>query len=157
TYYDLKPAQSDFTTVGTCNILVLHKEKNQKCGHEVKPNGETGNFIGHLSNKHRITKEIIKDGQRIESKEVNTINSMFKQVEMKMGKKNKIDQALVEFIVRNSQSFYIVKSKWFKEFIYALNNSYEILSMKYIKQKIHEGYNYSKTLLVERINKEIEF
>ena len=29
--------------------------------------------------------------------------------------------------------------------------------MKYIKQKIHERYNYSKTLLVERINKEIEF
>ncbi|CAG8785463.1 19314_t:CDS:2, partial [Cetraspora pellucida] len=114
-------------------------------------NSSTGNFQSHL-NAHRITK--LTQINSIAAQP--TIDEMFQNaVKQNPRQKESIEHALVEWIVTNSQPFYILQSESFVKLIHTLNPYYELPSNKQIKAHIHQSYNnsieYLKTLLVTEL------
>lgn len=130
-YYDNPPtAPPSGKVIGICNVQIIRQGKIEKCGHMVKTDGGTGNFLSHLSGRHGITKDMIQEGERKEPKTSGSIEEYIKRTSNKTAKNEIVNQALVEFIIGDEQPLYILRSKWFEKFIKTLNPYYDFPSEK---------------------------
>lgn len=102
----------------------------------------------HLTAAHNITKStqfyngiFIENELQVSSLDINTQEA--------------IEQALMEFIVEDTQPFHILKSKIFQRLIELLNSSFVIPCDKRLKALITDSYNLTienlKLLLVENM------
>ncbi|CAG8838451.1 19947_t:CDS:2, partial [Gigaspora margarita] len=145
-----KPEMIDeWKKIGKCAVLIPgkkgDKEKFKKCGVEIHTQGSTTNFASHL-----LTHGIVKPQLAI--KKVNNsqskIDIIFKKTTTNnTNRKEAINQALVEFIIEDSQPFYLLKSHAFIKLINLLDPFYELPSDKFIKTLIHQAFFYSTNKL----------
>ncbi|CAG8511256.1 16875_t:CDS:2, partial [Cetraspora pellucida] len=139
-----------------CKVLISNKKGNKekcKCGVIVHTQGSTTNFATYL-----LTHGIVK--LQLAVNKVNnlqpTIDIIFKKTMINhINQKEAINQALVEFIIKDSQPFYLLKSHAFIKFINLLDSSYELPSDKYIKTLIHQAFNYSTNELKTLFDKDL--
>ncbi|CAG8793319.1 3595_t:CDS:2, partial [Gigaspora rosea] len=102
----------------------------------------TSNCATHLNNVHGITEEQAKNNL-VSS---NLLHNESRQLEL--------CQYLVDWIVSDSQPLTILQNKAFRKFITELDSKFQIPNAKYIKKLIHRAYNYSFTLIIEKLKKE---
>ncbi|CAG8616145.1 8992_t:CDS:2, partial [Racocetra persica] len=109
-----------------------------QCNHIIETDSGTGNFSDHLQNKHSIT----KFGKRESDVSQLTNNKKLYQIKNNTIYKEQVDKALVEYIVTDSQPFYILENPRFIKYSLALGPSYKLSSNKGIKSKIYLAYDW---------------
>jgi hypothetical protein len=63
-------------------------------------------------------------------------------------------QYLTDWIICDSQPLIVVQSLAFKKLIFQLDPRFQIPNPKYIKKIVHQAYNYSKPLIIEKLKKD---
>ncbi|CAG8809719.1 2084_t:CDS:2, partial [Racocetra persica] len=125
---------------GRCKEL---KKDGTLCNHMVETDGGTGNFSDHLQNKHGITK--FGRHESYVSQLMNNEKSY--QIKDNAIYKEQVDKVLVEFIVTDSQPFYMLENPGFIKYSLALSLSYKLPSNKGIKSKIYLAYDWMSAVV----------
>ncbi|CAI2190429.1 1255_t:CDS:2 [Funneliformis geosporum] len=121
-----------------CIVPVIKHEKEELCDISYKFTVSTSNLKYHLNTVHNITDNNKKNKK---DKYQQKISSIFNKI-ISHGKSQqyKLNIALLEFIITNSQLFNILKSNRFKKFLFKLDPVFVIPCDKTIKILILETY-----------------
>ncbi|CAG8762985.1 8073_t:CDS:1, partial [Funneliformis caledonium] len=113
------------------------KISGQPCGHIMKSDGSTRNFIFHLA-KHHITRDSNLSQNNKNVDETQNISA----------KKNQLDRKFVGIIIKDDQLISIRNDEGFHEFVKELDPLYELPSNKKVRELLVKSYNFCKKEII---------
>ncbi|GBC10070.1 hypothetical protein RclHR1_09310005 [Rhizophagus clarus] len=114
---------------------------------EVVHKNEVGCGSDHLSGKHQIIKETIKQNY------VPLESYGLEIPPHKESRQIELCNLLVSWIISDTQPLNITQSKFFQKFIKELDLAFDIPNVKLIKQTIHSTYNHTLPLIQKFVEK----
>ncbi|GET04540.1 zinc finger BED domain-containing protein 4-like [Rhizophagus clarus] len=159
----MKDAEEVKLEVGFGNFLslVLRKEGyavckveevvGKECGKTYKIGTSTSNCSDHLANIHGITQE---HEEANVNQNQNIKDAFSKVTHHQESRQLELCQHLTDWIICDSQPLTVLESPAFKQLIFQLDPKFQMPNPKYIKLLIHKAYNYSKPLIMEKLEKD---
>jgi hypothetical protein len=135
--------------------LVQEENGTKECGHIMGTDNSTGNFISHLA-KHNITEETHK--RKMQEIKENKKDSQLTIPQMLRSNpviKNRRDHKFIGILVKDQRPISIRDNIGFVEFIHEFDPNYQFPSEKKCKNLLAEGYNQTKEVLSNKMEKEV--
>ncbi|CAB5386756.1 unnamed protein product [Rhizophagus irregularis] len=128
-----------------CKVEVV---VGKECGKTYKIGTSTSNCSDHLANIHGITQE----QEEANVNQNQNIKDVFSKVTYHQESRQlELCQHLTDWVICDSQPLTVLESPAFKQLIFQLDPKFQIPNPKYIKLLIHKAYNYSKPLIMEKL------
>jgi hypothetical protein len=158
-------------------VCKVEEVVGKECGKTYKIGTSTSNCSDHLANIHGITQEheeanvskfyyyflnytnkILNILCFLLKKKVNrnqNIKDAFSKVtHHQESRQHELCQHLADWVICDSQPLTVLESPAFKQLIFQLDPKFQMPNPKYIKLLIHKAYNYSKPLIMEKLEKD---
>ena len=112
----------------------------------------TTNTLRHLEKEHGLIRPEISFILLFKFLQNTSNKNSLNQISLNETQVINIKKKLVEFIVEDCQPFYVINSKGFQNFVYALNLSFKIPNINSIRKIIFINYNNSQYILKQYLN-----